>query len=79
MNPSSPPTPLFDVQLLRKHYGAATVVNDVSFQIHKTTTIRMCLGLTAPDAATSTTTRPKAAQRWRCRATPWPSSSNWGW
>ena len=64
MNPSSPPTPLFDVQLLRKHYGAATVVDDVSFQIHpgeclgvigpngagKTTTIRMCLGLTAPDA-----------------------------
>ena len=64
MNPSSPPTPLFDVQQLRKHYGAATVVDDVSFQIHpgeclgvigpngagKTTTIRMCLGLTAPDA-----------------------------
>jgi lipooligosaccharide transport system ATP-binding protein len=64
MNPSSPPTPLFDVQLLRKHYGAATVVDDVSFQIRpgeclgvigpngagKTTTIRMCLGLTAPDA-----------------------------
>ncbi len=64
MNPSSPPTPLFDVQQLRKHYGSATVVDDVSFQIHpgeclgvigpngagKTTTIRMCLGLTAPDA-----------------------------
>jgi lipooligosaccharide transport system ATP-binding protein len=64
MNPSSPPTPLFDVQQLRKHYGAATVVDDVSFQIRpgeclgvigpngagKTTTIRMCLGLTAPDA-----------------------------
>ena len=55
---------LFEVQNLRKRYGAATVVDDVSFSIApgeclgvigpngagKTTTIRMCLGLTAPDA-----------------------------
>ena len=55
---------LFAVQNLYKHYGNATVVNDVSFAIApgeclgvigpngagKTTTIRMCLGLTAPDS-----------------------------
>mgnify|MGYP003482803430 FL=1 len=55
---------LFAVQNLYKHYGDATVVNDVSFAIApgeclgvigpngagKTTTIRMCLGLTAPDS-----------------------------
>ena len=55
---------LFAVQKLYKHYGDATVVNDVSFAIApgeclgvigpngagKTTTIRMCLGLTAPDS-----------------------------
>ena len=55
---------LFAVQNLYKHYGDATVVNDVSFSIApgeclgvigpngagKTTTIRMCLGLTAPDS-----------------------------
>ena len=55
---------LFEVQNLRKRYGAATVVDDVSFSIApgeclgvigpngagKTTTIRMCLGLTAPDS-----------------------------
>ena len=49
---------------LRKHYGAATVFDGVSFRIApgeclgiigpngagKTTTIRMCLGLTPPDA-----------------------------
>ena len=55
---------LFAAQNLYKHYGDATVVNDVSFAIApgeclgvigpngagKTTTIRMCLGLTAPDS-----------------------------
>ena len=55
---------LFAVQNLYKHYGDATVVNDVSFAIApgeclgvigpngagKTNTIRMCLGLTAPDS-----------------------------
>ena len=55
---------LLNVHALRKHYGAATVVDGVSFRIApgeclgvigpngagKTTTIRMCLGLTAPDA-----------------------------
>ena len=67
MNPAAlPPTVLaiFSAQGLRKHYGAATVVNDLSFHIApgeclgvigpngagKTTTIRMCLGLTVPDA-----------------------------
>ena len=54
---------LFEVRELRKSYGDATVVNDVSFTIApgeclgvigpngagKTTTIRMCLGLTSPD------------------------------
>ena len=54
---------LFAAQNLYKHYGDATVVNDVSFSIApgeclgvigpngagKTTTIRMCLGLTSPD------------------------------
>ncbi len=56
---------LFAAQNLYKHYGDATVVNDVSFAIApgeclgvigpngagKTTTIRMCLGLTAPDSS----------------------------
>ncbi len=55
---------LFEAQNLRKRYGAATVVDGVSFAIApgeclgvigpngagKTTTIRICLGLTAPDA-----------------------------
>jgi len=55
--------PLFQIDHLRKRYGDATVVDDVSFSIApgeclgvigpngagKTTTIRMCLGLTAPD------------------------------
>ena len=55
---------LFEAQNLRKRYGAATVVDGVSFTIApgeclgvigpngagKTTTIRICLGLTAPDA-----------------------------
>ncbi|GKT22658.1 ATP-binding cassette domain-containing protein [Acidovorax sp. SUPP3334] len=55
--------PLFQIDHLRKRYGDATVVDDVSFSIvpgeclgvigpngaGKTTTIRMCLGLTAPD------------------------------
>ncbi|MBP7607334.1 MAG: ATP-binding cassette domain-containing protein [Giesbergeria sp.] len=54
---------MLNVHALRKHYGAATVVDGVSFRIApgeclgvigpngagKTTTIRMCLGLTAPD------------------------------
>ncbi len=55
---------LFEARHLLKHYGANTVVNDVSFDIApgeclgvigpngagKTTTIRMCLGLTVPDS-----------------------------
>ena len=55
--------PLFACQNLVKRYGAATVVDDLSFEISpgeclgvigpngagKTTTIRLCLGLTAPD------------------------------
>ena len=59
-------TPLFEVQNLRKHYGDAVVVDDVSFAVApgeclgvigpngagKTTTIRMCLGLTTPDSGT---------------------------
>ena len=59
---------LFKVQHLRKCYGSATVVDDVSFAIApgeclgvigpngagKTTTIRMCLGLTTPDAGSIT-------------------------
>jgi lipooligosaccharide transport system ATP-binding protein len=54
---------LFEASNLSKHYGAATVVQDLSFGIAageclgvigpngagKTTTIRMCLGLTVPD------------------------------
>ncbi|HQQ70282.1 MAG TPA: ATP-binding cassette domain-containing protein [Alicycliphilus sp.] len=54
---------LFEARNLRKRYGPATVVNDVSFAIApgeclgvigpngagKTTTIRICLGLTQPD------------------------------
>lgn len=57
---------LFEALNLTKRYGAATVVNDVSFAIApgeclgvigpngagKTTTIRMCLGLCVPDAGT---------------------------
>jgi len=60
--------PLFACQHLVKRYGAATVVDDLSFEIApgeclgvigpngagKTTTIRMCLGLTAPDAGSIT-------------------------
>ncbi len=56
--------PLLHAQDLVKHYGAARVVDGVSFDIApgeclgvigpngagKTTTIRLCLGLTAPDA-----------------------------
>ncbi len=56
--------PLIDVSHLRKRYGEAVVVDDVSFHIApgeclgvigpngagKTTTIRMALGLAAPDA-----------------------------
>ncbi|OGA95819.1 MAG: nodulation factor ABC transporter ATP-binding protein NodI [Burkholderiales bacterium RIFCSPHIGHO2_12_FULL_61_11] len=56
-------SPIFSVQALSKHYGASTVVNNLSFDIAqgeclgvigpngagKTTTIRMCLGLTSPD------------------------------
>lgn len=56
--------PLFECQHLVKHYGEATVVDDLSFQLQageclgvigpngagKTTTLRMCLGLTEPDA-----------------------------
>ncbi len=55
---------LFSIKGLTKRYGAATVVDNLSFDIApgeclgvigpngagKTTTIRMCLGLTAPDA-----------------------------
>ena len=55
---------LFSIKGLTKRYGAATVVDKLSFDIApgeclgvigpngagKTTTIRMCLGLTAPDA-----------------------------
>ncbi len=58
------PSPIFSIQGLRKHYGPAEVVKDLSFDIApgeclgvigpngagKTTTIRMCLGLTTPDA-----------------------------
>jgi lipooligosaccharide transport system ATP-binding protein len=60
--------PLFACQHLVKRYGAATVVDDLSFSIApgeclgvigpngagKTTTIRMCLGLTAPDTGSIT-------------------------
>ena len=59
-----PQTPLLECRAIRKRYGDATVVNDLSFEIApgeclgiigpngagKTTSIRMCLGLTAPDA-----------------------------
>ena len=60
--------PILSVQSLFKHYGDATVVNDLSFEIApgeclgvigpngagKTTTIRMCLGLTVPDSGSVT-------------------------
>jgi lipooligosaccharide transport system ATP-binding protein len=60
--------PLFACHHLVKRYGAAKVVDDLSFEIApgeclgvigpngagKTTTIRMCLGLTAPDAGSIT-------------------------
>ncbi|NCN98067.1 MAG: ATP-binding cassette domain-containing protein [Rhodoferax sp.] len=60
--------PILSVQNLCKHYGHATVVNDLSFHIApgeclgvigpngagKTTTIRMCLGLTVPDSGSVT-------------------------
>ncbi len=59
---------LFECRHLVKRYGDSTVVNDLSFAIGPgeclgvigpngagtTTTIRMCLGLTAPDAGTIT-------------------------
>jgi len=59
---------ILSVQHLFKHYGDATVVNDLCFDIApgeclgvigpngagKTTTIRMCLGLTVPDAGSVT-------------------------
>ena len=59
-----PQTPLLECRAIRKRYGDATVVNDLSFEIApgeclgiigpngagKTTSIRMCLGLTAADA-----------------------------
>ncbi|MDO8440053.1 MAG: ATP-binding cassette domain-containing protein [Polaromonas sp.] len=59
---------ILSVQNLSKHYGNATVVDALSFQIApgeclgvigpngagKTTTLRMCLGLTAPDAGSIT-------------------------
>jgi lipooligosaccharide transport system ATP-binding protein len=59
---------ILSVQNLRKRYGDATVVDDVSFDIApgeclgvigpngagKTTTIRMCLGLTVPDGGSIT-------------------------
>ena len=55
---------IFQAESLTKRYGAATVVNDLSFHIQpgeclgvigpngagKTTTVRMCLGLVMPDA-----------------------------
>ncbi len=55
---------IFQAESLTKRYGAATVVNDLSFHIRpgeclgvigpngagKTTTVRMCLGLVTPDA-----------------------------
>ena len=58
------PTPLFAARHLTKRDGAATVVNDLSFEIApgeclgvigpngagKTTTVRMCLGQTEPDS-----------------------------
>ncbi len=58
------PTPLFAAHHLTKRYGAATVVNDLSFEIApgeclgvigpngagKTTTVRMCLGQTESDS-----------------------------
>ena len=57
-------TPLFAARHLTKRYGAATVVNDLSFDIApgeclgvigpngagKTTTVRMCLGQSEPDS-----------------------------
>jgi len=60
--------PILSVQHLAKHYGDATVVSDLSFEIApgeclgvigpngagKTTTIRMCLGLTVPDSGNVT-------------------------
>ena len=60
--------PLFECQHLVKRYGASTVVDDLSLQLHageclgvigpngagKTTTLRMCLGLSEPDAGTIT-------------------------
>ncbi len=63
MTPADAP-PLFEARTLSKRYGGATVVNDVSFAIApgeclgvigpngagKTTCIRICLGLTQPDA-----------------------------
>jgi lipooligosaccharide transport system ATP-binding protein len=59
-------SPLFQVSHLSKRYGESNVVTDLSLEIApgerlgvigpngagKTTAIRMCLGLTAPDAGT---------------------------
>ena len=59
---------IFQAESLTKRYGAATVVNDLSFHIRpgeclgvigpngagKTTTVRMCLGLVVPDAGSIT-------------------------
>ena len=59
---------LFDARNLTKRYGGSAVVSDLSFQIAAgeclgvigpngagtTTTVRMCLGLTAPDAGSIT-------------------------
>jgi len=64
----APAAPLFDARHLRKRYGDAVVVDDLSFAIApgeclgvigpngagKTTTIRMCLGLASPDAGSIT-------------------------
>ncbi|MGZ5181278.1 MAG: ATP-binding cassette domain-containing protein [Ramlibacter sp.] len=64
----APAAPLFDARHLRKRYGDAVVVDDLSFSIApgeclgvigpngagKTTTIRMCLGQAAPDAGSIT-------------------------
>ncbi|MEY4713397.1 MAG: hypothetical protein RIS88_2847 [Pseudomonadota bacterium] len=58
------PAPIFTARHLTKRYGAATVVDDLSFHIApgeclgvigpngagKTTTVRMCLGQAAPDS-----------------------------
>ncbi len=64
MSPSPVDAPLLEISHLSKRYGDATVVDDLSFAIDageclgiigpngagKTTAVRMCLGLTTPDA-----------------------------